>query len=145
MRGHGDDPDSLGAAMTTRGTGGEGAILWRCHGNRERGHSTFAGTLYLSTERLSFVPSPSARLARHWFGDLDWECRREQVVACSVDKGSLLKALTVGWSFYLVWPLLCVELTDGTRQRFLVRSPGRKAAEMDALLGIARPGTSASR
>lgn len=135
----------LATAMTTRANAGQETALWKCHAHRERGNSTFAGTLYLSTERLSFVPSPSTRLARRWFGDLDWECRREQVVACSVDKGSLQKALSVGWSFYLAWPLLHVELTDGTRQRFLVRSPGRKAAEMSVLLDLGRSERPANR
>ncbi len=134
----GESRTSSRVASTTKGTQSQTTILWRSHGNRERGHSTFAGTLYLTTEGLSFVPSSSTRLARRWFGDLDWECRRERVKACSVEKGSLLKALFVGWSFYLAWPLLSIELTDGTRQRFLVRSPQRKAAELRGLLHLDR-------
>jgi hypothetical protein len=115
------------------------AVLWRSRMNRERGNSTFAGTLYLTSERLSFVPSRSTRLGRHWFGDLDWECPREQVRVCRVDKGSPLKGLFVGWSFYRFWPMLTFELSDGTTQRFLVRSPRRKATELRGLLGLVEP------
>ena len=120
-------------------------VVWRTRASREVGHSTHRGTLFLTDDRLAFTRTRSARLVQRRFEPLDWQCPRDLVRSCRVDKGSLKGALLVGWSFYLGWPLLAVEITDGTRQRFLVRSPTKKAADLRSHLDAPQQGRAVDR